>query len=129
VAAPIVAVVVGLLTGATIPAGALLPHAGAVIAVDGLARQVYVDLPAICAATDGPLDRLGDLADAGGAPGSLARRAADSLARAADAACAAAQEPNTPINRLAVAVAAVEAIVKANEVAPAPITPAASRSR
>lgn len=125
--APLVAVVVGLLTGTTIPAGALtaigLPHAAALIAVDAAASKVYADLPAICAKTDEPLDRLSDKADA------VARRAANSLARAADAVCAAAQAPNTPIDRLAVAVAAVEAIVKANAVAPAEVAPAAVHSR
>jgi len=122
-AAPAVAVVVAALTGASLPpaaAGALFGgYAPTIIAIDHAAGAVYADLPAVCAATDAPLDRLADAADAKIARGGVLRRLADSLARAADAACAAAKSPNTPADRIDLAVAAVNAIAKANAAVPA----------
>ncbi|MGO4872761.1 MAG: hypothetical protein ACLPGW_19515 [Roseiarcus sp.] len=122
-AAPIVGFLVAALTGAALPSAAT--HAvfgavgGSILAVDSAADAAYADLPAICAATDAPLDRLSDLADKGGASGAPLRRLADSTARAADAVCAAAKAPNTPADRLRAAAAAIDAIAKANAAAPA----------
>ncbi|HYA07754.1 MAG TPA: hypothetical protein VEF90_17845 [Xanthobacteraceae bacterium] len=124
-ATPAAVVILAALTGASLPpaaTGALFGgYAPTILAIDSTARNVYADLPKICAATDAPLDRLSDAADAKFVHGGVVRRIADSLARAADAACAAAKSPNTPADRIGVAVAAISAIAKANAVAsPAP---------
>lgn len=80
-AAPIVGFLVAALTGAALPSAAT--HAvfgavgGSILAVDSAADAAYADLPAICAATDAPLDRLSDLADKGGASGAPLRRLAE----------------------------------------------------
>ncbi|MGD0564528.1 MAG: hypothetical protein ABSA66_15735 [Roseiarcus sp.] len=113
--APVVAVIVGLFTGASIPAGALvalgLPHAETLVVVDAAASKVYVDLPALCAATQGPIDAL-----ASARKTDLALR----LARAGDALCASASRPNTPANRLRAAAAWADALVAAGAAPPAP---------
>ncbi len=122
--APVVAVIVGLFTGASIPAGALaalgLPHAETLVAVDAAASKVYVDLPALCAATQGPIDAF-----ARARKTDIALR----LARAGDALCASASRPNTPADRLRAAAAWADALVAAGPSAPAPSAPAVVHKR
>ena len=123
-ATPIVAVIVALLTGATVPAGALTalgaPHAATIVAVDAAAAKVYVDLPALCSAAQGPIDALAAVRKT-----ALALR----LARAGDALCASASRPNTPANRLRAVAAWVEALAAAGPIPPAPSAPAVVRSK
>lgn len=114
VAPLIIPAIIGLLTGTSLPP-AIVSIAGAraaatVISVDAVASKVYVDLPAICALTDGPLDRMTDLVDLGG---SKFAAILDRLTRAADAACKASRQANTPINRLTLAIDVLDALVSA----------------
>jgi hypothetical protein len=124
-AAPFVSFIVAFLTSATLPGGAAQAILGgaaqAALVVDRQAATVYADLPAICAATDAPLDRLSDAADAAKA-NSVAQRvlgaAADRLARDADIVCNDSQRPNTSAGRLQAVAAALADIARADKLIP-----------
>jgi hypothetical protein len=119
--APVVAAVIGLLTGAALPAGtlgAILPAGlfSAAQDVDTLAARVASYAPAVCKATDTPLDRLMDAYDAR-ADGKVTfwRRALDDMTAAADSVCRdVSNKPNTALNRVKAIVHAVEAAQNAN---------------
>ncbi len=124
-AAPIVALIVGLLTGASVPVGAAQATFGgaaqAVIVVDHKAATFYGKLPAICAATDPALDRLSDAADAARAKSrwrAILAAAADRQARDADIVCKDAKQPNTPAGRLKAAADALRDIAVADGLIP-----------
>lgn len=124
-AAPIVALIVGLLTGAALPVGLAQATFGgaaqAVIVVDHKAAAIYGKLPAVCAATDPALDRLSDAADAARAKSrwrAILAAAADRLARDADIVCKDAQQPNTPAGRLKAAADALRDIAVADGLVP-----------
>ncbi len=124
-AAPFVSFIVAFLTGATLPGGAAQAILGgaaqAALVVDRQAATVYADLPAICAATDPPLDRLSDAADAAKA-NSAAKRilaaVADRLAHDADIVCKDSHWPNTPAGRLQAVAAALADIARADKLIP-----------
>jgi hypothetical protein len=114
----------GFFGGGALPPGlfpALVPSA--VVAglrdADALAAQIASLTPAVCKATDAPLDRVFDAYDGSfGSGRTFLRRAADDLAAAADSVCAsAAMEPNTAPNRLEAVFGAIAAARRANEAA------------
>ena len=72
--------------------------------VDAIASRVAAYAPAVCRATDGPLDRLSDLW--------ASSRLTTSLAAAADAVCAA--NLDSPLARLQAIGAALRAVEAAN---------------
>jgi hypothetical protein len=131
-AAPIVAVIVGLLTGATLPAGAtaLLGGAGpAIVALDAKAATIAADMPALCAAAAPAAERLrAQLAAHPPATkvGALARAALARLDRDARIVCAHTGGPNTPAGRLKAAagvlgdIAAADGLIPSVEAKPAP---------
>ena len=117
-AAPAAAAVLALIAGAG--GGAYVaPTLAGLVKGEAVVAGVYVDLGAVCKATDPLIDGLDDAFPASGA---LAR-----LTAVADAVCAAAQRPDTPVDQAALAVAAIQALAAANaKIAAA--APAASAS-
>jgi hypothetical protein len=99
-AAPAVAAVVALLTGAGGVATA--PSAIALIRGEQVVSSVYADLPAICSATDPLIDALGDAY-----PNSIELRR---VVRAADLVCSAANRANALPNLARIVPAAIVAI-------------------
>lgn len=119
-AAPIVAVIVGLLTGATLPSGAAAIFGGAgpaIVALDAKAEQIDAALPKVCAALQPASARLATAMATAKTSGlrALAAAAQARLARDVKIVCVdAASEPNTPAGRVAVAVAVLRDIAKAD---------------
>jgi hypothetical protein len=116
---PIVAVIVCLLTGQALPAGliaAALPAnvINAARAVDSAAATVAAYAPAVCAATDGPLDRVTDDLDAA-SRGKVTtwRRVLAGLTAAADTVCAGAAKASTPAARAKLVIDAAAAVARA----------------
>ncbi len=116
-AAPAVAAVVALLTGAGGVATA--PWAITLIHGEQVVSGVYADLPAICSATDPLIDALGDAH-----PNSIELLRVVSVA---DAVCSAANRPNIPPNQARLVIAAIVAMkAAAAKVGAASSEPAAS---
>ena len=113
-AAPLIGVIVGFLTGAAAPlagVGIALPPDMVAAAVDAdhviAAAAKYA--PIACRLTDAPLDRLADRAKG---KRSFLARIEISLATAADSVCTA--DLSSPIARLKATAAAAEAVKRAN---------------
>jgi hypothetical protein len=132
-AAPIVAVIVAALTGATLPSGvaAIFGGAGpAIVALDAKAAKITADLPALCAAAAPAADRLRARLAANPPAtkaGALARAALARLDRDARIVCAHTDGPNTPAGRLKAAAGVLGDIAAADgliPVAKAAATPA-----
>lgn len=117
--APLVAGIIGLLTGATIPLGVIGVAAGAqatkIAAVDRTAAVVYGDLQAACPLADRLIDDAGDKADATwGKTHKFWASVLDKAVKDADAVCSNTKLPNTPIGRTIAAVDAAKAIARVN---------------
>jgi hypothetical protein len=128
-AAPLVAVVVGFLTGATLPAagGAALlgGYAPVIVAIDGRAAKAYAIEQKVCPAADAAADKLADAADARAKGGKHRILAwfADRLARDADIVCRNATTSNTPAGRLVAAGRVLADIAKADGLVPPAVAP------
>ena len=119
---PLVGVLVALFTGAVIPNGALVGGAGAtIIAIDAKAAEVEAALPQVCAALQPTTARLATALATTKTTGARAAIAAAQARLARDAAIVcvdAAAEPNTPAGRVAVAVAVLADIARADGLVP-----------
>jgi len=87
-------------------AGYALPALAGAAKAESVVAGVYADLPAICAASDPLVDRLGDLYPKSA---TLAR-----LAAVADAVCAAAARPDNPVDQAELVIDAIAALTAAN---------------
>jgi len=117
--APVVGAIVGLLVGGSLPAAlgiGIIPTEvfGIARSVDSVATAVASHTQSICRATDPVLDRLADAEDAKlGRKVTLWRRLEDGVARAADAACKHASEPNNIVTRVTAVRDAIKAASEA----------------
>jgi hypothetical protein len=127
-AAPIVGFFVAFFTGAVIQSGTLAGGAGAaIVAIDARAAQVDAALPQVCAALQPTTARLATALAATKATRARALIAAaqSRLARDVSIVCAdAANEPNTPAGRVAIAVSVLADIARADGIVPPAIAPA-----
>ena len=126
--------ILGWLAGGALPATTILPTdiLGAAHAVDSVAATVAAYAPAICAASDGPLDRVTDALDASSHGNvTIWRRIIDGLTAASDAVCAA--PLSTPYERARAVLDAAAAVGKAeaalNAVAPPVVIIAPHRTK